>query len=251
MENIKCCPFQKIEYHPVTGRMIPTLYSDIVAEYELMYGSVWEIFDHNIVISVDLDPTDDEHDIINFMNIVMGNPDVRAIIVNWEESTSRLMSYVNDVVLNDADDDFSTSHKESEFTNIYFRKPSVYEQYLKLKTSVINSFMTRLKWNNVKDKDDSYIKLEWDDNEGSVVRVIFTDPDCQVRKCMVSLIINKDKPLSIGIRGDDVLKYDRKLCKKEDSWLTEIQRYFMNDLNQIIEYFQHHFVNDCSEEDQK
>ena len=89
---------------------------------------------------------------------------------------------------------------------------------------------------------DAHIEVKFDDIHRSCV-VIFKNPDKLFDECEVRLLIDNDRTLFLKYFGDafDHLSED-KLRVVEDSWMTKIQRYFVDDLNKAINYRRGKFV---------
>ena len=84
--------------------------------------------------------------------------------------------------------------------------------------------------------------MKFDDIHRSCV-VIFKNPDKLFDECEVRLHIDDDRTLFMKYFGDtfDHLSED-KLRVVEDSWMTNVQRNFVNDLNKVIDHRRRKFV---------
>lgn len=244
MRDIKYYPFQKHILDPQTQRFISTLYNDIVTQYEIRYGNLWELFDQNVVIGVEIEPTDNEHDIINFMNIAMGNLKVRAIVVYNTTIDNQLKNYTENVFLNNNTNFVCLHEAVTKSRTVYVRKPSLNERYMMLKRAIRNSFLTRMKWNGdlcIEESDgnicsnDAHINIRYDDNN-RICTVIFKNPNKLFDECEIRIIIEENIALSSIVLGDVIDDNNKALVKRDDTWLTEVQCYFIDDLNKIFEY---------------
>ncbi|MBO4736669.1 MAG: hypothetical protein J5614_09790 [Paludibacteraceae bacterium] len=252
MKNIRMYPFKQWAHNAQLNTNTPTFYNDVVTHYSIRYGVEPSVIDTDLIIGVEFEADDTEYDIMNFMMLAMGNHSIRAIVVSDSNITPHMRSYAVDSTLS-TNLEF-VKEREDVYKNrsVYARLPRLNDLYLDMKRYITIQFRDRIAWNHceqtpVEDKDilysqDAHIEVKFDDIHRSCV-VIFKNPDRLFDECEVRLHIDDDRSLFLKYFGDafDHLSED-KLRVVEDSWMTKVQRYFVDDLNKAINYRRGKFV---------
>lgn len=247
MRNVRCYPFQQFTYDPYTQRQkSPTYYNDIVTHYTIHYGITDKFFQDDIVVGVQFEPSDNEHDIINFMDIVMGNPRVRAIVVDDTAIDKNLSDYAirSNIDCKYPRPDF-VYMKENVYHNrtCYVRPPESCKLYDDMKEHIWKAFEQRIKWNNsellvIQDESqlhsqEAHIDVKFDDAH-QLCCVFFKNPDKFIER-EIKIRINTHGSLDIS-DSENRVDPKRGIEYDEDSWLTKVQRFFIGDLNKFIQY---------------
>lgn len=252
MKNIRMYPFKQWAHNAQLNTNTPTFYNDVVIHYSIRYGVDPIIIDTDMIIGVEFEADDTEYDIMNFMMLAMGNHSIRAIVVSDSNITPHMRSYAVDSTLSTNLEFVEEREDVYKDRSVYVRLPRVNDLYLDMKKSITIKFRDRLEWNHcdltpVEGEDafyskDAHIEVKCDDTY-RYCRIIFKNPDKLFDECEVRLHIDDDKSLFLKYFGDafDHLSED-KLCVVKDSWMTKVQRYFVDDLNKVIEYRRGKFV---------
>ena len=93
MKNIRVQPFLKNVYDEKSQHRKSTFYCEVVLRYEILYGISDFLFTDEIIVGIQFEEEDTEYDIINIMNLIMGNPRVRAIVVLDSKIDKNMQSY--------------------------------------------------------------------------------------------------------------------------------------------------------------
>jgi len=249
MKNVRCYPFQQFTYEPYTQRQkTPTYYNDIVTHYTVTYGIEDKFFQDDVIVGVQFEPSDNEHDIINFMNIVMGNPHVRAIVVDDTAIDKNMRDYA---VRSNIDYKYPKSDfvymKENAYHNrtCYVRPPELCKLYDDMKERIWKAFEKRISWNIsellvIKDESHLYsqeasIDVKFSDENRSC-HVCFKNPDRLFDERCIKIQINGRSSLDINDTENRV-NPKRGIEYSDDSWLTKVQRFFIDDLNKFIRHY--------------
>lgn len=244
MKNIRMYPFTQWAHNDHLAMNARTFYSDIVCEYGLLYGLDPEIVSKDSIIGVQFDANDNEHDIMNFMLIAMGNRNIRAIVVSESEITQQMKSYAIDSTL-DTNREF-VDMRESVYKgrSIYVRLPSWHELYRDMKIRITSEFKNRLSWHNCSllvagddelNSQDGFITVKFDDTH-CICQINFRNPDKLFDEQEIRLHVDADgSGLNIITSGDLIDHKDHgEIWCDQESWLTEVQRLFISDLNKVI-----------------
>lgn len=241
MKNIRVYPFSQKVYDEKHSKFKTTFYNDVVTQYEILY-SLPDMFNNGkVIVGIHFEENDTENDIINTMNLLLGNPDVYAIVVSVQKLDENIMRYAIQSVVDD-DPNF-TFMREEKYRNrlCYVRIPSVDTLHTVLKDSVWNNAITRLNWNHynidVNELDRIYSKdagIEIIcDKANNAVKIIFINQSYP-GDAEIKLYINCEKQLEIrdltSIDEGEVFKI------QQYQWMTDFQKLYINDLNKIITY---------------
>lgn len=245
MKNIRVHPFLKHTYDEKTQHKKSTFYSDIIAHYEILYGVHDYLFDNEILVGIQFDEEDTENDIINIMNLIMGNPKVRAIIVLDSKLDRNMIDYAITSTVDDNPNFTYMREEKYHARSCYVRSPEVPALYKHLKRHVQQSFTDRIKWNrnhiDVSTDERCYsaeanIDIVFMDSTG-VCTVIFKNPDklIDIEDRIIRLYYDYDRHLSV-YDSEHAVDPKKGIDCKDHPWMTDIQKLFVDDLNKIIEY---------------
>ena len=245
MKNIRIHPFLKHTYDEKKQHMKSTFYSDVVAHYEILYGVDDYLFDNEILVGIQFDEEDTENDIINIMNLIMGNPKVRAIVVLDAKLDRNMIDYAITSTV-DYNPDFTYMREEKyRARSCYVRSPEVPVLYKHLKRHVQQAFTDRMKWNrnhiDVSTDERCYsaeanISIVFMDSTG-VCTITFKHPDklIDIEDRIIRLYYDYARHLSVS-DSEHAVDPKKGITYKDHPWMTDIQKLFVDDLNKIIKY---------------
>jgi hypothetical protein len=246
MKNIRVQPFLENVYDEKSQHHKSTFYSDIVLQYELLYGVSDSLFVDEIIVGIQFEEEDTEYDIINIINLIMGNPRVRAIVVLDSKIDKNMQRYAVQSTVDDNPDFVLMKEEKYRTRSCYVRFPKQDSLYKALKSSVQKAFVDRMKWHqlhidtNTEDRcysAEANIDIIFMDSTGDCT-VIFKNPDklIDVDDRIIRLFFNYNLYLSVTDPSENKVDQKKGIICDNHPWMTDIQKLFANDLNKIIEY---------------
>ena len=246
MKNIRVQPFLENVYDEKSQHHKSTFYSDIVLQYELLYGVSGSLFADEIIVGIQFEEEDTEYDIINIMNLIMGNPRVRAIVVLDSKIDKNMQRYAVQSTVDDNPDFVLMKEEKYRARSCYVRFPKQDSLYNALKNSVQKAFVDRMKWNrnhidtNTEERcysAEANIDIIFMDSTG-VCTVIFKNPDklIDVDDRIIRLFFDYNRYLSVADPSENKVDQKKGIICDNHPWMTDIQKLFVDDLNKIIEY---------------
>lgn len=247
MKNIRVQPFLKNVYNEKNQHYKSTFYSDIVLQYELLYGISDFLFADEIIVGIQFEEEDTEYDIINIMNLIMENPRVRAIVVLDSKIDKNMQSYAVQSTVDDNPNFVLMKEETYHERSCYVRFPKQDSLYKALKNSVRKAFVDRIKWNrnhidtNTEERcysAEAKIDIIFMDSSG-LCTVIFKNPDklIDVDDRIIRLFFDYNRYLSVNDSSENKVDQKKGIICDNHPWMTDIQKLFVNDLNKIIEHY--------------